>query len=131
MASLNSCSFIGNVGNIDTRYTAGGSPVTKLSLAVNENWKDKDGNKQEHTEWVRITIFGKLAEIAEQYVSKGQMLYINGKQRTSSYEKEGQKHYSTEVIATTMQMLGGRDKPQASGGPEPASDDFGDSTIPF
>lgn len=128
MASLNSCSFIGNVGHIETKYTQSGDPVTKFSLAVNERYKDRDGNKQERTEWVNVTIFGKPAEIAERYVHKGDLLFVHGTLRTHQYEKGGEKRYFTEIICDNFQMCGG--KQQDSKANEADAGDFNDD-IPF
>lgn len=121
MASLNQCNFIGNVGKIETRYLPSGECITNLSLAVNDKYKDKSGQVVEHTEWVRVSFFGKLAEIAAQYVKKGDPLYVSGSMRTRKYsDKEGVERYATEIRGDRMQMLGGR------GG----SDDAGDHGDP-
>ena len=109
MASLNQCNFIGNVGKIETRYLPSGECITNLSLAVNDKYKDKYGQVVEHTEWVRVSFFGKLAEIAAQYVKKGDPLYVSGSMRTRKYsDKEGVERYATEIRGDRMQMLGGR-----------------------
>ncbi len=110
MASLNLCQFIGNVGKIETRFMQNGDAVTNLSLACNETWKDKStGEKQERCEWVNVTIYRKLAEIAEKYVSKGDPLYVSGKMQTRKYtDKSGADRYTTEIIANDMKMLGNR-----------------------
>ncbi|MGB1292174.1 MAG: single-stranded DNA-binding protein [Pseudoalteromonas sp.] len=111
---LNRCEFIGNVGKIETRFTAQGQAVTNLSLATNESWKDKKGQKQEKATWIPITIFGKLAEIAEKYVKKGDKIYIAGKFTVDKYQDKntGQDKYSTKIIVDgfggVMQMLGGK-----------------------
>ena len=140
MPNLNSCSFMGNIGKIETKFTASGDPVTSISLAVNESWKDKQGQKQEHTEWVRATAFGKLAGIMQQYVKKGDPLYISGKMKTDKYQgQDGQDKWSTGIIIREMQMIGGK---QDSGAPsqnqspqqpvqEEASTDDGFENIPF
>lgn len=110
MASLNQCNFIGNVGNEpDIRYLPSGEAVANLSLAVNETWKDKQGQKQEHTEWVRISFFGALAEVISKYVKKGDPLYVSGSMKTRKYtDKEGVEKYSTEIRGDRMQMLGSK-----------------------
>lgn len=109
MASLNQCNFIGNVGSIETRHLPSGEAVCNISLAVNEKYKNKSGEMVEHTEWVRITFFAKLAEIAAQYVKKGDPLYVSGSMRTRKYsDKEGVEKYATEIRGDRMQMLGGR-----------------------
>lgn len=111
MASLNQCNFIGNVGKIETRYMSNGDQVTNLSLACNESWKDKNGEKQERCEWINVVIYRKLAEIADKYVSKGSQLYISGKMATRKWaDKNGVDRYTTEIIATDMKLLGGLKK---------------------
>lgn len=109
MASLNRCDFIGNVGKIETRYLTSGDAVVNLSLACNESYKDKTGEKVEKTEWVNVTIYGKLAEIAGKYVEKGKQLYISGRMSTRKWtDKQGIDRYTTEIIATDMKMLGSK-----------------------
>jgi single-strand DNA-binding protein len=123
MATLNLCQFIGNVGKIETRFAPSGEAVTNISLACNETWKDKNtGEKKESVEWVRVSIFGKLAEIAQKYVVKGAPLYVAGKMKTRKWQaKEGHDVYTTEIIAHEMQMLGGRDDAQQSARHAPAA----------
>lgn len=118
MASLNLCQFIGNVGKIETRFMPNGDAVTNLSLACNETWKDRNtGEKQERCEWVNVTIYRKLAEIAEKYVSKGDPLYISGKMQTRKYtDKSGADRYTTEIIANDMKMLGNRKETEPNQG---------------
>jgi len=109
MASLNQCSFIGNVGQIETRYLPSGEGVTNLSLAVNDKYKNKAGEMVEHTEWVRVSFFGKLSEIVAQYVKKGDPLYVSGQMKTRKWQdKEGQDRYTTEIRGDRMQMLGSK-----------------------
>lgn len=112
---------MGNVGQIETKYMTSGEAVTNLSLAVNEKWKDKAGETQEHTEWVRASMFGKLAEIAEKYVKKGDPLYISGSMKTRKWtDKEGVEKYTTEIRVKEMQMLGGKsEKPTPQNQPVP------------
>ncbi|HET7307852.1 MAG TPA: single-stranded DNA-binding protein [Gammaproteobacteria bacterium] len=107
---INKVILVGNLGaDPDTRYTAGGSAITKIRIATTRAWKDKQtGEQQEKTEWHRITFFGRLAEIAAEYLRKGSQVYIEGRLETSTYDKDGQTHYSTDIIANEMQMLGGR-----------------------
>lgn len=137
MASLNQCNFIGNVGKIETRYLSNGDPVTNLSIACNESWKDKNtGEKQEKTEWINIVIYRKLAEIAEKYVSKGNQIYISGKMATRKYtDKNGVDRYTTEIIATDMKMLGNKPAEQGASrqSTQPADSGFSDmeDDIPF
>ncbi|OZI26679.1 single-stranded DNA-binding protein [Bordetella genomosp. 9] len=105
---LNRCEFIGRLGrDPETRYGADGGCVVNFSLAVGWKTKDKDG-----TEWVRIVVFGKLAEICAEYLTKGKQVYVSGRMRTREYEKDGDKRYVTEVVADQMQMLAGKDNDQ-------------------
>lgn len=110
MSGVNKVIVLGNVGNDpEIRYMPNGNAVASFSIATSEQWKDKaTGEKQIHTEWHNITIFGKLAEIVEKYVKKGSKLYIEGKLKTDKYEKDGVTKYSTKIIANEMQMLDGR-----------------------
>src|SRR5262245_47577606 len=116
MASVNKVILIGNLGrDPETRYTTGGDAVTQLNIATSETWKDKNGEKQEHTEWHRVVLFGRQAEIAGEYLKKGRSVYIEGRLQTRKYtDKEGVEKYSTEVVGDRMQLLGGRDS--GSGG---------------
>ena len=108
MAALNKVQLIGNLGrDPETRHTSG-DPVCNFSVAVTESWKDKNGDKQESTEWVRVVIWGKLAEIADKYLKKGSSVYLEGKLKTRKFERDGKDQYITEVVADRMQMLGGR-----------------------
>jgi len=119
MASVNKVILIGNLGaDPETRYLPSGDAVTNIRIATSEKWKDKSGEQQEHTEWHRIAFFGKLAEIAGEYLKKGSPVYVEGRIRTRKWQdKEGQDKYSTEIVADRMQMLGGRGG--GSGGSEP------------
>ena len=110
MASLNKVIIIGNLGrDPESRYMPSGEQVTSISVATTESWKDKSGNKQEQTEWHRISFFGKLAEIAGQYLKKGSQVYVEGRIRTRKYtDREGIERYATEIIGDTMQMLGSK-----------------------
>jgi single-strand DNA-binding protein len=139
--------LIGNLGrDPEIRYTADGTPVANFSLATSENWTDKSGNRQEHTEWHTIVAWKHLADICKKYLSKGRQVYIEGRIQTREWnDREGNKRKSTEVVATQMIMLGSRsqgadfgaqpsdtatriDQPQ-----EDSFDDTGitDSDIPF
>ena len=113
---VNKVILVGNLGaDPETRYTPSGTAITSIRIATSESWKDKQtGEQQERTEWHRIKFFGRLAEIAGEYLKKGGQVYIEGKLRTEEYEKDGQKRYSTDIIADEMQMLGSR----AGGGAE-------------
>lgn len=121
---VNKVILVGNLGaDPDTRYSASGSAVTRISIATSERWKDKQtGEQQERTEWHRVVFFGRLAEIAAEYLRKGSQVYVEGALRTSNYEKEGQKHYSTDIIGNEMQMLGSR---QGGGDYEARAQDSG------
>jgi len=154
---INKVIIVGNVGgDPETRYMPSGSAVTNLTIATNESWKDKQtGEQKERTEWHRVAMFNRLAEIAAEYLRKGSQVYIEGKLRTRKWQdKSGQDRYTTEIIADEMQMLGGRggsggggnfgggsaggpsgdDMGGSQGGgnapPQPGPDDF-DDDIPF
>jgi len=114
---VNKVILVGNLGNDpDTKYTQGGMAITTLSLATTSVRKDKDGNTQEKTEWHRVKLFGKLGEIAGEYLKKGRQVYIEGRLEYGSYDKDGVKHYTTDIVADEMQMIGGGDgeRPQRS-----------------
>ncbi|EMN3633123.1 single-stranded DNA-binding protein [Pseudomonas aeruginosa] len=116
---VNKVILIGNVGgDPETRYMPNGNAVTNLTLATTDSWKDKQtGQLQERTEWHRVVLFGKVAEIAGEYLKKGSQCYIEGRLQTREWEKDGVKRYTTEIVVDmggTMQLLGGR--PQDGGG---------------
>ncbi len=122
MASLNKVMLIGNLGrDPEVRYMPSGGAMCNLSIATTENWRDKtSGEKKEKTEWHRIVMFGKQAELAEQYLKKGSPIYIEGRLQTRKWTtKEGEDKYTTEVIADRMQFLGSRG---AAGGSEDTND---------
>jgi len=153
---INKVIVVGNLGgDPETRYMPSGSAVTNLTVATNESWKDKQtGEQKERTEWHKVAMFGRLAEIAAEYLRKGSQVYIEGKLRTRKWQgQDGQDRYTTEIIADEMQMLGGRGGAggggsfgggsggqQGGGGggqqgggsapPQPGPDDF-DDDIPF
>ena len=139
---VNKVIVVGNLGqDPETRYMPSGSAVTNLRVATNESWKDKKtGEQKDRTEWHSVAMFGRLAEIAAEYLRKGSQVYIEGKLRTRKWQdKDGNDRYTTEIIADEMQMLGGRsgggapamsDSPPASPPPKPSGDDF-DDDIPF
>jgi single-strand DNA-binding protein len=111
MASVNKVIIVGNLGrDPETRYMPSGDAMTNIAVATTDKWKDKaSGEQKEATEWHRVAFFGKLAEIAGQYLKKGSQVYIEGKLRTRKWtDKEGVEKYTTEIIADTMQMLGSR-----------------------
>jgi single-strand DNA-binding protein len=123
----------------EVKYMPSGQAVVNLTAATNESWKDKQtGEKKERTEWHRLVFYARAAEIVGEYVRKGSQLFIKGKLRTRQYTKDGQDHYSTEVIVDDMQMLGGPKGQERPAAPErqPASEpaggqDFQDDDIPF
>lgn len=153
---VNKVILVGNLGNDpDTKYTQSGMAVTRISLATTSVRKDRDGNQQERTEWHRVVFFGKLGEIAGEYLRKGSQVYVEGELRYGKYTgQDGVEKLSTDIVANEMQMLGGRSEgaSQQTGAPRqraarqpaqdeysqprPASyqqpaDDFADDDIPF
>jgi single-strand DNA-binding protein len=111
MASVNKVIIVGNLGrDPETRYMPSGDALTNIAVATTDKWKDKaTGEQKEATEWHRVAFFGKLAEIAGQYLKKGSQVYVEGRLRTRKWQdKDGVDKYSTEIIADTMQMLGSR-----------------------
>jgi single-strand DNA-binding protein len=148
MASVNKVILVGNLGrDPEVRYTPNGDSITNITIATTDNWKDKaTGEKKEATEWHRVVFFGKLAEIAGQYLKKGRQVYIEGALRTRKWQdKEGTDRYTTEIVANEMKMLGSKpegaaaapaaSRPEQSAAPAPAAtggnfNDFEDD-IPF
>ncbi len=157
---INKVILIGNLGaDPETRYTANGGAITNIRVATSESWRDKQtGEQQERTEWHRVVLFGKLGEIAGEYLKKGRQVYIEGSLRTNKYtDKDGIERYSTDIVANEMQMLGGpgggggggeggswsRDRGERSGGGAPRgaapssrpaqkpAETFEDDDIPF
>ena len=153
---INKVILIGNLGaDPETRYMPSGGAVTNLRLATSENWKDKNtGDMQERTEWHRVALFGRLAEVAAEYLRKGSKVYIEGSLRTRKWQdKDGRDNYSTEIVANDMQMLdsrgggapggtseggGGYGGPRGGGGPGPGPSQPGpdagggwDDDVPF
>ena len=121
MASVNKVILVGNLGaDPEVRYMSNGEAVANVRLATTESWKDKNsGEKREVTEWHRVVFYRKLAEIVGQYLKKGSSVYIEGRIRTRKWQdKEGQERYTTEIEATEMQMLGGRQSAASSSGGE-------------
>ena len=104
---INKVILVGNLGrDPETRYLPSGGAVTNVSLATSRSWKDRDsGEQKEKTEWHRVVFFNRLGEIAGEYLKRGSKVYIEGELRTREWEKEGQKHFTTEIVATEMQML--------------------------
>ena len=116
---VNKVILVGNLGaDPETRYTAGGQAITSIRIATSEAWKDKQtGEQQERTEWHRVKFFGRLAEIAGEYLKKGRQVYVEGSLRTDKYtDKDGIERYSTDIIADEMQMLGGNPGSEGGGG---------------
>ena len=104
---INKVILVGNLGrDPETRYLPSGGAVTNVSLATSRSWKDRDsGEQKEKTEWHRIVFFNRLGEIAGEYLKRGSKVYVEGELRTREWEKEGQKHFTTEIVANEMQML--------------------------
>jgi len=141
---INKVIVVGNLGqDPDTRYMPSGSAVTNITVATNESWKDKQtGEQKDRTEWHKVVMFDRLAEIAAEYLRKGSQVYIEGKLQTRKWQdKDGNDRYTTEIVAKEMQMLGGRggsgggaparnDGPPSSPPPQGSSDEF-DDDIPF
>ena len=127
MGALNKVMLIGNLGaNPEVRYTQGGKAVANFSIATNEKWTGKDGVAQEKTEWHKIVVWDKLAEICGKYLTKGKQVYIEGKLQTREWEKDGVRHWSTEIVASQMVMLGSNgEERHAADEPTPQPD------IPF
>lgn len=141
MASVNKVLLIGNLGkDPETRYMPNGDAVTNITVATTESWKDKNGEKQEKTEWHRVTLYRRLAEVAGEYLHKGSSVYIEGKLETKKWtDKQGVERYSTDIIASDLKMLGSkpsgdRDEKKFEGGAASApKSDFSDfpDDIPF
>lgn len=125
MASVNKVILIGNLGrDPETRYTADGAAITNITLATSRRYKDSSGQQQEETEWHKVAFFGRLAEIAGEYLKKGRPVYVEGRLRTRKWQdKEGQDRYTTEIVAENMQMLGSR---EGMGGGAPDFEGGGD-----
>jgi single-strand DNA-binding protein len=109
MSGVNKVIIVGRLGtDPELKTVTGGQSVARLSIATSENWTDKQGQKQERTEWHRIVVWGKLAELCGKYLSKGRQAYIEGRLQTRQWEdQQGQKRYTTEIVANTVQFLGG------------------------
>ena len=124
--SINKVILIGNLGqNPEVKHSASGQAICNLSIATNESWTDKNGQKQEKTEWHRVVVFGKLAEICGQYLQKGRQAYIEGKLQTRSWQdKDNQTRYTTEVVAQSVQFLGGN-----AGAGRSSNQEYGNSNL--
>jgi single-strand DNA-binding protein len=115
--SVNKAILVGRLGrDPETRYTSGGQAVCNFSVATDETYKDRNGERQKRTEWHKIVVWGKQAEIAQQYLRKGSLIFVEGRIQTRQWDdKEGQKRTSTEIVATNFRMLGGRGDGAAAG----------------
>jgi single-strand DNA-binding protein len=141
MAGVNKAILIGNLGkDPELRYTPGGQAVASFPLATSEKWRDREGNLQDRTEWHNIVVWGRQAETAKEYLSKGRSVYVEGRIQTRSWEdKDGNKRYTTEIIVQRMQFLGGRDQGQVqpdteqvtSEAPQPEDLSGEDDDLPF
>ncbi|OGQ36776.1 MAG: single-stranded DNA-binding protein [Deltaproteobacteria bacterium RIFCSPHIGHO2_12_FULL_43_9] len=133
MAGVNKVIVLGNLGaNPEVRFTPSGSAVSNFTVATSESWNDKGGERKERTEWHKVVVWGKLAELCGEYLAKGRQVYLEGRLQTRSWDdKEGVKRYTTEIVAQTVQFLGGPrekwdnkefSKPQATENDEPQSE---------
>lgn len=132
--SVNKVILVGNVGReVELRHTPAGVAVARFSVATNERWKDKNGQRQEHTEWHTVVVWGRLAEFCQQYLTKGRQVYVEGSLRTRTYDDErGNRRYFTEIRAQAIQLLGRRE--EASEATAPEEEGFppeGEADIPF
>ena len=117
MAGVNKVILVGNLGkDPEIRHLEGGTSVAKFPLATTESYKDKNGNRTEQTEWHNIVVWRGLADVAEKYLKKGMTVYVEGKLRTRSWDKEGQKHYSTEIVGDTFTILSKKENNAAPSG---------------
>ena len=129
MASVNKVIIVGNLGkDPEVRYMPSGSALCNVSVATTRQWKDKtSGEKQQETEWHRVTFFDRMAEIAGEYLKKGSAVYVEGRLKTRKYtDKDGVEKYSTDIVAVEMQLLGGRDMGGGGGRDMSGSDDMGE-----
>lgn len=141
MSGVNKAIIVGRLGtDPEVKTVSSGQTVCRLSVATSENWTDRDGQKQERTEWHRVVVWGRMAEVCGQHLAKGRQVYVEGRLQTRSWEdQQGVKKYTTEIVATTVQFLGATDRNQSQGmsssmgsqdfGPEPSFDSS--EEIPF
>src|SRR3954451_7042895 len=129
MASINKVILIGNLGkDPETRYMPNGDAVTNITVATTETWKDKNGEKQEKTEWHRVTFYRKLAEVAGEYLKKGRSAYVEGRLETRKWtDNSGVERYTTDIIATDMKMLGSKSGSAAFEAPDREEGSFAPS----
>lgn len=127
MAGLNKVQLIGNLGaDPEVRYTPSGTKIASFRVAVNRRWKNPEGEQKEATDWFTVEAWGGLAEICENYLKKGSLVYVEGRLQTDQYVVEGEKRYKTKVVAREMQMLGGK-----PGEAEASASDISEEEIPF
>lgn len=133
MASVNKIIVLGNLGkDPEIRHFADGKQVTNVTIATSHAWKDKStGDKKEETEWHRVSFFGRLAEIAGEYLQKGSSVYVEGRIKTRKYEKDGIERYSTEIIAESMQLINSKNEQKQTDRKESKSVGDLDDDIPF
>lgn len=127
MSGVNKAIIVGRLGaDPEVKTVSSGQTVCRLSVATSENWTDRDGQKQERTEWHRVVVWGRMAEICGQHLAKGRQVYIEGRLQTRSWEdQQGVKKYTTEIVATTVQFLGANDRQSSGMGNNMGSQDFG------
>ena len=130
MASVNKVILVGNLGrDAELRYTPGGNAVLNFTMATTDRWNDPSGEKKERTEWHRIVVWGKRGEAIHDYLKKGRQVYVEGRLQTRSWEKDGRKQYTTEVVAEQVVFLAGaKGQRPADDGPPPVD---GDDDVPF
>ena len=132
---VNKVILVGRLGqNPDLKHTPSGAAVANFSVATNESWTDKQGQKQERTEWHRVVVWGKLAEIAGQYLEKGRQVYVEGKLQTREWQdKEGQRRWTTEVQAQSLRFLGsaGGSSSRSQGAPDEGDPGWTEDNVPF
>ena len=134
---LNFCHFIGRLGaDVELRFTASGDAIANFRLACGYEYRDKSANKVEHTEWINVSVYGKLAELCGQYLTKGSQVYVGGRLKTDKYQKDGQDRYITKLLADKVQFLSSKQTEQPKQAAEPdqgipdSFDEFEDD-IPF
>ena len=144
MGSVNRVIIVGNLGaDPELKYTPANKAICNLRVATTEAWKDKDGKRQEKTEWHRISVWGDMGENCSKYLAKGRSVYVEGRLQTRSYDKDGQKHYATDIVAEKVVFLGGGERSEGGGrgkdsrkGSEPPQNEeapppIDDSDVPF